>query len=144
MQKRRISIPSGIEHSDKERYRQIGIITSLGYRVTNLADNALLIKFVLSQSRPRFGRRLGKGNRRTDVQRIRGQATDERISTNLDCIKNGFWVSSLSTSLTYTIYTYYSHMFPSVSCFETFTSKTKNEDHVQETYRRRIKSSHCL
>ncbi len=32
--------------------------------------------------------RLGKGNRRTDVQWIRGQATDERISTDLDCTKS--------------------------------------------------------
>jgi hypothetical protein len=32
--------------------------------------------------------RLGKGNRRTDVQRIRGQATDERISTDLDWTKS--------------------------------------------------------
>ncbi len=46
--------------------------------------------------------------------------------------------------LIYTIYTYYSHMYLSVSWFETFTKKTKTRDHVQETYRRRIKSSHCL
>jgi hypothetical protein len=40
---------------------------------------------------PRLQRRLGKGNRRTDVQRIRGEATNERISTDLDCIKNRLW-----------------------------------------------------
>jgi hypothetical protein len=36
----------------------------------------------------RLNNRLGKGNRRTDVQRIRGQSTDERISTDLDCTKS--------------------------------------------------------
>jgi hypothetical protein len=36
-------------------------------------------------------RRLGKVNRRTDVQQIRGETTDERISTDLDCVKNRLW-----------------------------------------------------
>ena len=40
---------------------------------------------------PRLTRRLGKDNRRTDVQRIRGESTDEWISTDLDCIKNRLW-----------------------------------------------------
>ena len=40
---------------------------------------------------PSLPRRLVKDNRRTDVQRIRGEETDERISTDLDCIKNRLW-----------------------------------------------------
>jgi hypothetical protein len=36
----------------------------------------------------RLDNRLGQGNRRTDVQRIRGQATDEQMSTDLDCTKS--------------------------------------------------------
>ena len=43
------------------------------------------------RKRARNGRRLGKDNRQTDVQRIGGETTDERISTDLDCIKNRLW-----------------------------------------------------
>jgi hypothetical protein len=42
--------------------------------------------FDLTHWGSRLDRRLGKGNRRTDVQRFWGQTTDERISTDLDCI----------------------------------------------------------
>ena len=55
-------------------------------------ENGCTPLFIDTQNGCRLGRRLGKDNlRRTDVQRIRGETTDEQISTDLDCIKNRLW-----------------------------------------------------
>jgi hypothetical protein len=64
------------------------------------------------KKRARLGRRLDKGNRRTDLQLIRGVENDERISTDLDCIKNRLWCVKTENhfQVTYTIYTSYVHM----------------------------------
>ena len=85
------------------------------------------------------------------LQRILGETTDERISTDLDCIKNRLWcVNSIGQKrfstweplLTYTIYTCNVHMYFSGSWFVSFTNNTKTT--FKQIYRRTIKSIHSV
>ena len=86
---------------------------------------------------PRLDNRLGQGNWRTDVQPIRGQATDEPMSTDLDCTKSRLLcVQKIMSILWSSFEVHYLHiLFTHVSqglMVRNFYQQ--NEDHVQGTY----------
>jgi len=67
------------------------VVFSLQEVATITAQEKTISLQLIEQARARLERRLGQDNRRTDVQRIRGQATDEPMSTDLDCTKSRFF-----------------------------------------------------
>ena len=77
-------------------------------------------------------RRLGRGNRQTNLQPTRGNATDERISTDLDYLNSVMGCPTCEPFLTYTISTYCLHMNLSVlivseEVHETLSKVSKND-----------------